>query len=79
MCFTYEVEFINENTYGFKVVRIPDSLHDYVSEQIKAENTVYNLDAVINDPYIQIGGKQFKTKDFLNALVKLMEENENDR
>ena len=75
LCFTYEVNLINENTYGLQGVRIPDSLHDYVSEQIKAENTVYNLDSIISDAYIQIGGKQFKTKDFLDALVKLMEEN----
>lgn len=43
------------------------------------KETAYNLDAVINTPYIQIGGKQFKTKDFMEALKRLMEENENDR
>ena len=77
LCFTYEAHLINENTYGLQGVRIPDKLHDYVSEQIALE-TVYNLGSAINSTYIQIGDKQFKTKDFLNALIKLMEENENE-
>lgn len=69
LCFTYEVNLINENTYGLQGVRIPTTLSEL-------GYTTYNLDAVINEPYIQIGGKQFKTKDFMEALKKLMEENE---
>lgn len=75
LCFACEANLINENTYGLQGVRILDSLHDYVSEQIQ-EELVYNLNGAISSAYIQIGDKQFKTKDFLNALVKLMEENE---
>lgn len=51
------------------ITTIPSDYH-YEWEK----ETAYNLDEVINTPYIQIGGKQFKTKDFMEALKRLMEE-----
>ena len=57
-------------SYRLQGLRIPDTLHEIAVE------TVYNLNSSISSTYIQIGDKQFKTKDFLNALIKLMEGNE---